>query len=195
MGSGKLIYKVLYSRARNSTQLHWHNEESPLLLKKAMETMHDGGNALDIGCGTGVNSVFMAQKGFKVTAVDFIPKALDFARERAKGSHVNVDFVQSDITEFENPEDFDLILDSGCLHTFDDRKRVKYKERLLSLMSKRSNYVLLHFSKPNLFDLGLGPRGKSKDEVERFFEPELKLVDFLPRNGETPFHQYRFVRN
>jgi cyclopropane fatty-acyl-phospholipid synthase-like methyltransferase len=195
MGSRRLIYEMIYGGAKDETKLHWHNEESPILLKKAMESLHDGCNALDIGCGTGVNSVFMAQNGLKVTGIDFIPKALAFARERAKKSQVDVDLVQSDVTEFYNAEKFDLILDNGCLHTFDNRKRVKYKEKLLSLMSDRANYVLLHISKSKPLDFGLGPKGKSKDEIERFFGPELRLVEFLPRAGGMPFHQYRFVRN
>ena len=195
MGSRKFFYRMIYSRATDETKLHWHNEESPPLLKRAVESLHGGGNALDIGCGTGVNSVFMAQSGLKVTAVDFIPKALEFARERAKQFNVDVDFVQSDVTEFDNGQKFDLILDSGCLHTFDNKKRAKYKDKLLTLMTERSSYVLLHFGKSKALDFGLGPKGKSKEEIERFFGPELKLVDFLPRAGRLPFYQYRFVRN
>ena len=195
MGSLKFIYKVIYSCAKDETKVHWHNEECPIFLKKAAESLHGSGKALDIGCGTGVNSVFMARQGFQVTAIDFIPEALDFARKRTKESGVNVKFVHSDITKFESNEKFDLILDCGCLHSFDDKKRVKYKEKILELMSERVQYVLVHFGEKKKSDFGLGPRPKTKDEIEKFFSPDLKLIDFLTNSSGVPFYQYRFVRN
>jgi len=189
-----LIYKIIYSFAKDETKVHWHNEDCPSFLKEAVESLHGSGKALDIGCGTGVNSVFMAQHGFQVTAIDFIPEALDFARRRVKESRVNVEFVQSDVTKFESKENFDLILDCGCLHGFDDRKRMKYKEKILGLMSDRLQYVLVHFGEKKKSDFGLGPKPKTKDEIENFFMPELKLVDFMTNAGDIPFYQYRFVR-
>ena len=41
------------------------------------------GTALDLGCGTGDSSIYLAQHGWKVTAVDFVPRALDKARAKA----------------------------------------------------------------------------------------------------------------
>jgi len=137
----------------------------------------------------------MAQRGFSVTGVDFIREALDFARKRAQGFGVNVDFVQCDVTEFESGKKFNLLLDCGCLHSFGDRKRIKYKEKILNLMSDRSEYVLLHFGKRDKADLGLGPRPKSRDEIEEFFLPELELVDFIPSAGGAQFYQYRFIHS
>ncbi len=41
------------------------------------------GSALDLGCGTGDSSIYLAQHGWKVTGVDFVPKALEKARAKA----------------------------------------------------------------------------------------------------------------
>ena len=195
MGSLELVYKIIYSHAKNGNEVHWHNEESPALLKEVIGLLHGSGNALDIGCGTGVNSVFMAQCGFKVTAIDFVPRALEFARKRATGSGVRIDFIRSDVTEFNGREKFDLILDCGCLHSFDDRKRLEYKKKILELMSVRCQYVLLHAGKKNKSDFGLGPKPKTRAELEQFFMPQLSLIDFIPDSSDVPFHQYRFVKN
>jgi len=195
MGSLRLIYKIIYNRAKDETKIHWHNESPPLFLKKAVESLHGSGNALDVGCGTGVNSVFMAQQGLRVTAVDFIPEALEFARIRANKFGVDVEFVKSDVTKFESKEKFDLILDCGCLHGFDDRKRIEYKKKIVGLMSYRMQYVLVHFGERRKSDFGFGPRPKTKDEIEKFFMPELRLVDFSADNKGVPFFQYRFVRD
>lgn len=186
---------MIYSRAKNESQVHWHHEEGPLLLRNAIELLNGSGTALDIGCGTGVDSVFMAQRGLQVTAVDFVPRAIAFARNRAKEFGVDVDFIQRDVTDFQAEKKYDLIFDSGCLHSFDDEKRIRYKKQILALMSERCSYVLVHFAKRNKLDLGLGPKPKTRNQIEDFFKPELKLVDFQPETGGKPLYQYRFVDN
>jgi SAM-dependent methyltransferase len=50
--------------------------------------------ALDVGCGTGDSSVYLAQHGWHVTGVDFAPKAL----EKARAAGVPVDFIHADVT-------------------------------------------------------------------------------------------------
>ncbi len=47
-----------------------------------------GKNCLDIGCGNGRNSLYLAQKGFKITAIDFVPKALELLKQKAKEQNV-----------------------------------------------------------------------------------------------------------
>jgi methylase of polypeptide subunit release factors len=56
------------------------------------------GRALDLGCGTGFWSVRLAQRGWKVTGVDIVPKAVRTARKRADGAGVQVRFVEGSIT-------------------------------------------------------------------------------------------------
>jgi len=56
------------------------------------------GRALDLGCGTGFWSVRLAQRGWDVTGVDIVPKAVRTARERARRAGVKGAFVQGSIT-------------------------------------------------------------------------------------------------
>ncbi len=120
---------MIYGRAKDESRIHWHHEVSPVFLRNAVESLNGLCRALDIGCGTGVDSVFMAQHGLKVTAVDFVPRALEFARKRAKENKVEVEFVGGDVTELVLEGEYDLIFDSGCLHSFDSEKRIKYKKK------------------------------------------------------------------
>src|SRR5215471_12849600 len=53
--------------------------------------------ALELGCGTGTNSVWLAQQGFEVTAVDVAPLAVERARERARLAGVKACFVVTDV--------------------------------------------------------------------------------------------------
>jgi SAM-dependent methyltransferase len=72
---------------------------------------------LELGCGTGVNAVWLAAQGFDVTAVDLSPLAIERARQRAADAGVTVNFLSVDIL---NPPDlgepFAFIFDRGCYH-------------------------------------------------------------------------------
>ncbi len=97
----KAVYEDFYRKAKQTPEkLPWHREERPELLERAVGEKRSRGNALDIGCGTGVFASWLAEQGFEVTAVDFIPEALDMARTRAAKQGVKVDFVHADVLEW-----------------------------------------------------------------------------------------------
>src|SRR5438876_11252183 len=53
--------------------------------------------ALELGCGTGTNSVWLAQQGFEVTAIDLAPLAVERAEKRAHAAGAKVNFVVADM--------------------------------------------------------------------------------------------------
>ncbi|MEV4655928.1 class I SAM-dependent methyltransferase [Micromonospora sp. NPDC049301] len=69
------------------------------------------GTALDAGCGTGVEAIWLASHGWDVTAVDIAPEALARAAERATNSEVSarVRWVEADLTVWDAPMPFDLV--------------------------------------------------------------------------------------
>jgi len=72
---------------------------------------------LEIGCGTGTNSVWLAQQGFDVTGIDLAPLAIEQAEKRAHAAGVTVQFMVADVLampELVNP--FDFFFDRGCYH-------------------------------------------------------------------------------
>lgn len=73
--------------------------------------------ALELGCGTGTNSIWLAQQGFEVTGIDLSPLALEQARAKALHAGVKVDFVAADILK---PQElgapFSFFFDRGCYH-------------------------------------------------------------------------------
>jgi SAM-dependent methyltransferase len=74
--------------------------------------------ALELGCGTGANAVWLAQQGFDVTALDLSPLAIERARHRAEEAGVSVRFLVADVlnppAELTGP--FDFFFDRGCYH-------------------------------------------------------------------------------
>ncbi len=73
--------------------------------------------ALELGCGTGTNSIWLAQQGFDVTAVDISPLALEQARRKAASSEVQIHFLEADVMNLPalGPP-FPFFFDRGCYH-------------------------------------------------------------------------------
>ncbi len=69
------------------------------------------GRALDVACGEGRNAIWLAERGWTVTGVDFSPVALDKARRLAAGRSVTVAWELADVTD-DTPitAQFDLVI-------------------------------------------------------------------------------------
>jgi SAM-dependent methyltransferase len=79
------------------------------------------GRALDLACGEGRNALWLAGKGWRVTAVDYARVAVDKGRERAGREGLDVDWVVGDVLAYQPPaEGFDLVL-IAYLHLPPDR--------------------------------------------------------------------------
>ena len=74
-----------------------------------------GKRALDIACGEGRNSVFLAQHGFNVTALDISDVGLGKASRQAEEAGVLIDFQQVDLDGYRFTEQFDLIINFNFL--------------------------------------------------------------------------------
>ncbi|MBI1788913.1 MAG: class I SAM-dependent methyltransferase [Acidobacteria bacterium] len=91
-----------------------HLHESPSSLLTAAVAELPPGGALDLACGPGRNAIWLAQRGWRVIAVDSSPVALDLLRQRAVQAGVTVDARLADLERDEfviAPESFDLICD------------------------------------------------------------------------------------
>jgi len=69
-----------------------------------------------LGCGSGSNAIFLAKKGFDVTAIDVAPSALGIAMADAKKAGVKVRWVLADVLKLPESKPYDLIFDRGCYH-------------------------------------------------------------------------------
>lgn len=157
------------------------------------------GTALDLGCGTGDTSVYLAQHGWQVTAVDFAPKALEKAQAKAEASNVSVTFERADITQLSSAgvgHGFDLAVDSGCLHGMNDHDRAAYAREISLLTAPDAHLLIVAFAPGAL----LGVRGIDQAEIERLFAPEWVLLSagdepgYRPTNGAHPVRHYLLAR-
>src|SRR5262245_57667157 len=72
------------------------NQPSSELQRVLQEYQIAPGRALDLGCGTGTNAVYLASRGFDVTGIDFAPTAIEAAKVRAASAGTNVRFLTGD---------------------------------------------------------------------------------------------------
>lgn len=172
----------------NPERLPWHQEEPPALLEAAVNLRPRPARALDVGCGAGVFSVWMAGQGLQVTGIDLFPEAIAMAEARAKERGVEVTFLATDLLEYEPERPFDIVFDSGCLHALVGGNADAYKRQLLLWLARGGDYVLGHWGKRHALDWRpIGPRRRSEKTISRIFQPELALRETDVTTIPAPF--------
>jgi len=170
------VFQRLYGKANACDDLPWHDPVPPALLVAALDRRDAPGTALDIGCGAGTYALYMAERGYQVTAVDFMPKAVEMLQRRATDAGLDVRAVQADIKTWSSDGQFDIILDVGCLHSFPLPDRETYKRQLCRWLAPGGDFVLSHCGSRGWWDRWpVGPHRISREEVARLFSPELTL--------------------
>jgi SAM-dependent methyltransferase len=140
--------------------------------------------ALDLGCGTGAQAVYLARAGWDVVAVDAVPRALSAARRRASAAGVTVEFRRGDVADLEALRigDVGLAFDRGCFHGLPGAARDGYARGVTAVTRPGAVLLLMAFRGPT----GPGlPRGASPEEVRERFGPPWRLVSEAPAQ-ETP---------
>lgn len=105
--------------------------------------------AIDLGCGTGANAIYLAQHGFDVTGMDYAQAAIEKAQARARAAGVQVSFIVDDLTDLRHVTGtFDFLLDYGTLDDLRPPQREPYLRNLLTLTHTESHYLLWGFEYP-----------------------------------------------
>ncbi|HYH06459.1 MAG TPA: class I SAM-dependent methyltransferase [Thermoanaerobaculia bacterium] len=184
----RLVMQKFYRQAQGQPEkLPWHQEAPPVILEKVVRARGGRGRALDVGCGAGVFSVWMAEQGLEVTGIDMFPEATAMARARAEQHGVQLELVTGDLFEYTPPQPFDLVYDSGCLHSLVGGSVARYEQQLLRWLARGGDYVLGHWGKRHAFDWRpIGPRRRSEAAIRKIFTPELTLRETEVHDFETP---------
>jgi SAM-dependent methyltransferase len=143
-------YRFVYRTAYRLGLTIWERSAPPADLVDLVERSEPG-RALDLGCGTGTDSVYLAEHGWDVTGVDMVPKALTIARRRAAAAGVSPRFVTGDVTRLPDLEvggGHTLILDFGCFHTLPEDRRGPYVGSVSAAAAPGATLLLYGFRRP-----------------------------------------------
>ncbi|MCH7975186.1 MAG: class I SAM-dependent methyltransferase [Bacteroidetes bacterium] len=142
------------------------------------------GRALDIGTGSGIWGIELAKRGWEVTGVDLIEKALARARDRVRRANVEVRLIQGDVTALSESgvgSGFRLILDTGTFHDFDADQRVAMGKGVEAVAGHDATILLLAWPKRRRPLI----RGVSRGEIEAAF-PGWMITDVEPSHFSLP---------
>jgi SAM-dependent methyltransferase len=99
---------------------------------------------LELGCGDGVNAVFLASRGCEVTAVDVSRSALEMARAKQRAAAVEVRWVECDIFDLEAPaQPYDLVFDRGMFHHVQVFHYERYKRLVAEQLAAGGTFHLI----------------------------------------------------
>jgi cyclopropane fatty-acyl-phospholipid synthase-like methyltransferase len=127
------------------------------------------GPVLDLGTGSAVWGVQLAKRGWRVTGVDLVEKALRRARERVDEAGVEMQLVQGDVTALRQADvgsGFQLVLDTGTFHGLTDTQREAMGREVDAVCANGATLLLDCFEPRRRGPL---PRGASRADVERAF--------------------------
>ena len=196
MASRQLLFKTFYRLGF----VPWDGHP----LAKSLQDLVEGdgalgpGAALDLGCGTGDSSIYLAKNGWRVTGVDFVARAVDKARAKAEANKVAVNFVRADVTRLSSEgigSTFGLIVDNGCLHGMSPDDRDAYVREVTAVAAPGARLLLCEFIQGGSF----GVPGIDPAEVERRFATDWTLLSSgsepaMDHNGKDPARYYLFAR-
>ncbi len=126
------------------------------------------GTALDLGCGTGDSSIYLAKHGWQVTGVDFVAKAVS---------------------------DFGLIVDSGCLHGMSDEDRDAYVREVTAVAAPGARLLLCEFIQGGSFGVpGIDPAEVERRFATDWTLLSSRSEPAMDNNGKDPARYYLFAR-
>ena len=146
------------------------------------------GKVLDVGCGTGENALYLAEKGFSVIGVDLTSRAIVAARAKSAERKLKVDFRIGNALSLDFKDGvFDNVIDSGLFHTFPDDDRPVFAREVARVLSPKGRYFMLCFSEKEPTNWG-GPRRITRKEIEASFSSLFKINYIRDALFTTRFH-------
>jgi SAM-dependent methyltransferase len=147
------------------------------LIETVTKTPIKSCKVLEIGCGTGDNSIWLAQKHFQVTGTDISEIAIEKAREKALKSDVRcaflvVDFLRNQI----EGAPFGFVFDRGCFHSFNSGKeRKRIAENVAACLEKNGLWLSL-VGNADERRQGPGPPQRTASDIVVAVEPYFEIL-------------------
>ncbi|MFS8096793.1 class I SAM-dependent methyltransferase [Lentzea alba] len=142
------------------------------------------GPALDLGTGSGIWAVELAKRGWQVTGVELVDKALSRARDRVAQEGVDVRLVHGDVTDLRAAgigSGYRLIVDSGTFHDFDTERQRAMGREVTAVAAADATLLLIAWPRRRRPLI----RGADRSEIEQAF-PDWTITDVEPSHFTLP---------
>lgn len=127
----------------------WDTNQTPPEVISYFQSAPQEGHALDLGCGTATNCIYMAKQGWRVTGIDFVGQAIRQGKKKMEkaGFAEKIRLIRGDVTrlhQYQIPT-VQYALDMGCFHSLTPYGKRAYAADLSSLMDRGATFMLLAF--------------------------------------------------
>jgi SAM-dependent methyltransferase len=155
-----------------------------LILREESGRSPPFGAALDLGTGSGIWGIELAKRGWQVTGIDNVEKALERARQRVQRAGVKMQLVKGDVSALRDAgmgTGFRLVLDTGTFHDFDAARQQAMGSEIDAIAAPDATVLLL------VWPRRMRPliRGASRDEIEAAF-PGWRITHVEASNFRLP---------
>jgi len=196
-----------FYKATPLKKIFWQETQADYLRELLNAGKVKPGKALDLGCGTGIKSIYLAQNGFNVIGIDISKTAIGYAKENAKKANAKIEFIIADAIDldFLGDKKFDLILDWANLHGLPEDKVRQYIKGIADHLKVGGKLILRCFGRKD---------GEAKfverpdftiilytaKEIEELYNNDFKIIEkniSNPENNNAPgkfFHEYLMER-
>jgi 2-polyprenyl-3-methyl-5-hydroxy-6-metoxy-1,4-benzoquinol methylase len=177
--------KQFFEKLYQTNEAPWTRKEPP---KPLVDMIESGkvkpGKALDIGCGEGFYSIYLARKGFDVTGFDYSEAAIEMARKNARKAGVSIKFMVMDLKNLADlKEKFDFILEWAILHGIPFEEHENYVRNVANLLTEKGKYLTSSFDIQCPLHGGPGLRRRNaRSELNLYFLSLMELRSLYSKN-------------
>ncbi len=195
MESDKEILEKVYEKGAVWTEPEPPKELIELIDNKDNSKKIKPCKALDVGCGEGFYSIYLAKKGFEVTGIDISENAINLAKQNAIKHEIKINFIALDVADLSKINNkFDFVFEWALLHHIIPEQRQEYVKNIKRILNKGGKYLSICFNSQNP-DFGakgetlrIIPEGSampagtklyysSFEEIKQLFEPYFKIIE------------------
>jgi len=156
------------------------------------------GRALDIGCGTGTNSIWLAEQGFDVLGIDVAPLAVERAEHKARAVGASARFITGDILALSDRDlpasagPFEFFFDRGCYHAVRRSEPTRYAASVAQHLAPGARGLILTGNSREPHEPG--PPVVSEQELRAELGTHFEFLDLHEfRFDEAPGVRMRFL--